>query len=407
MKNLLLIIVISSVLFFVGCDSVTKPGEQESITFNRYFIDDHNVEGNDAIQMDDGGYFVLGTGKITHWQTYLTILKTDPLGNKLWQISDSSRIFTGVKLVRASNGNMIALANGDFPNRIYTGLFMFDTSGRLLKTLPLEAEAGYSTARSVVQTRDGGFLVYGTGNFTQVPKLRAMLWKVSAALTLEWKFNTASIPMDCTAYSVLEDDRGGYLIASAHSSTDTPRVVGAIPHLIKLDASRNVVWERSWDRILIGSTFRTAIPTMDGGFLYGGYTYHLPYGPMSLLLVKIDSEGNEAWTQEYLKSSPCELRSILQNKYGDYIVSGYMLLNRSLMFEPVLLCADNRGRMKWAETYGYRGFDYFNSVSQTRDGGYILSGWLERDSTGALAQDILLVKVDGQGHPCVPIIKPR
>ena len=53
---------------------------------------------------------------------------------------------------------------------------------------------------------------------------------------------------------------------------------------------------------------------------------------------------------------------------------------------------------EWNKTFGCADIDWAESVQQTTDGGYILAGWIEIESSGAGSKDVWLVKTDSNGN---------
>lgn len=137
--------------------------------------------------------------------------------------------------------------------------------------------------------------------------------------------------------------------------------------------------------------------TRDGGYVITGHTSS--QGQVSdLWLIKVNSIGQELWDKVFGGSGEDAGYSVSQTRDGGYIVAGttksYGMGSEYLW----LLKTDSNGTKLWDRTFG--GFvsssgDGAWSVNELKDGGYIITGYTK--SFGAGAKDLWLVKIDTQG----------
>jgi hypothetical protein len=110
----------------------------------------------------------------------------------------------------------------------------------------------------------------------------------------------------------------------------------------------------------------------------------------------------EEWNKTFGRATLDGANSVQQTSDGGYILAGYTAYNRSCgancsdTWYTWLIKTDASGNKQWNKTFGGRGYDQANSVLQTRDGGYIIAG--ETNSYGAGSDDIWLIKTDANGN---------
>jgi hypothetical protein len=126
--------------------------------------------------------------------------------------------------------------------------------------------------------------------------------------------------------------------------------------------------------------------TTDGGYIVVGTRYVEPvsedYDDYDLWLLKTDSLGDTVWTRTYDGGYGWvdEGRCVRQTKDGGYIITGFATLrNGSYASEDLwLLKTDEYGDTVWTKTHvGNPLWDYNDRgywVEQTSDGGYIITG---------------------------------
>lgn len=141
---------------------------------------------------------------------------------------------------------------------------------------------------------------------------------------------------------------------------------------------------------------RSVQHTSDGGFIATGNTASFGFGASDVYLVKTDSGGDTIWTKVYGGTSwdiGCSVRQTLD---GGYIVAGQTFSFGAGLWDAYLVKTDVNGNFLWAKTYGGPDWDYAYSVEQTTDSGYIICG--ETWSFGSGNADIYLTKTDGNGN---------
>lgn len=226
------------------------------------------------------------------------IVKTDALGNKLWEkVIGGARLDVGNYVQKTSDGGYIITGmTTSLSERGVEDVYLLkiDTDGNRLWEKAIggnKSEIGYS----VQQTRDGGYIIVGLTVFTSGAAGRGeggyasmsdvYLIKTDADGNLVWERTFGGDGQD-RGYSVQQTSDRGYII--------TGDIDGYL-YLLKTDASGNKIWEKAFKREEETQPFtgRSVQQTSDGGYILVANSFHTStpvYQP--IYLIKTDENGN-------------------------------------------------------------------------------------------------------------------
>ena len=160
-------------------------------------------------------------------------------------------------------------------------------------------------------------------------------------------------------------------------------------------------WERFYGDSNIADEYGYCVrQTTDGGYIVTGFessSGSLGSGTnmAKVWLIKTDINGDTIWTEKFGGTSVNGGYSVQQTTDGGYIITGYTGSYGNGLYDAFLLKTDTQGAEEWTQTFGGSDYDYGNSVQQTTDGGYIITGTTGSYGNGAM--DVLLIKTDSQG----------
>jgi hypothetical protein len=157
----------------------------------------------------------------------------------------------------------------------------------------------------------------------------------------------------------------------------------------------------TWNKTFGGSgqdSARSIMQTSDGGYIVGGGTFSYGTGDSDGWLIKINANGKEEWNRTFGGIGVDEINSIQQTSDGGYILTGWTGAYGAGDLDVWLIKTDEDGNKSWDKTFGGLYEDYPYSVQQTKDGGYIIAGTVHSYGAGYL--DVWLIKTDASGNTC-------
>lgn len=262
----------------------------------------------------------------------------------------------------------------------------------------------YALGSAIVPTADGGYVVgggtigCGSGNncaaFSGVQC--ALVEKVSAAGAVVWArvYNAGATGSGIDKIRPTRD--GGFIAVG--TINDANQNIGGL--ILKLNGRGAVRWQRQLGPA--GSTdvlLHDVRQTSDDGYVLTGYIENprAPDASASVLVVRLDASGNVVWQRSFKgpsgpgESTAVTAYSIVQSADGGFLVSGYWDNAPAPMTccsGALLLKLDAAGNIRWQNALSgglYCFFNGFNetcanlagfvySLQRTADGGYVLSG---------------------------------
>ena len=246
----------------------------------------------------------------------------------------------------------------------------------------------YDNGREVQITSDGGYIIVGgfeawwSEGFGDDD---VYLIKTDQYGNTQWEKTLGDGDYD-EGWSVQQTTDGGYIIAGD---------AGDYVYLAKTDQYGNTQWEKTFGSNYYYETNSVQI-SRDGGHIIAGTTWTWPPGSGSdVYLIKTDAAGNMQWEKTFGGSDYEYGSSVQLTRDGGYIIAGEMYTSSAKGDDVYLIKTDAAGNMQWEKTFGGSETDRGESVKQTSDGGYIITG--KTDSFGVENQSVYLIKTDKNG----------
>ncbi len=302
-------------MYLIKLDS-TGTLEWSKVYHSNNFID----RLHDVKQTSDGGYYLVGYieggfGFLDH-----SILRVDPQGNLIW-----AKYFGGI-----------------------------------------EADE----LRGISITTDGGALVSGYNASFGAGLKDVQAIKFFSDGSIDWAKNFGTVWEDHNSANIIATD-GNFIFSG---ETDISGNLDWRPTLIKADTLGNILWAKYYSGFS-DDWSRDIIEAPDGGFFIVGETrsYGLG-GSEDIYLIKTTINGDVEWAKAYGGISNESGRSIDLTSDNKIIIAGFTSSFGFGGYDAFLMKLNLDGTLVWFHTYGGYTNDYANSVKETPDLGFALTG---------------------------------
>lgn len=245
-------------------------------------------------------------------------------------------------------------------------------------------------ATAVYTTKDGGFIVVGTALIGDNRGSDIWLIKLSSKGDVQWSKIYGKKAVE-TVNAVTETSDGSFLIAGSTSSEGK----GFSDFLlIKFNKKGKLLWKK----VIGGAGNDEAFAIHEirgGGYIVAGSTGSKGAGGVDGWIVKLSPKGKILWDRTIGGRLTDEIFDIKQTKDNGYILTGYSDSYSTIWRDVWIIKLDQNGKTVWEEVLGEMGVDEGRSVIENRKGEYIIAGSYTSQETGFA--DIWILKIDKNG----------
>jgi hypothetical protein len=312
---------------------------------------------------------------------------------------------TGKQIIQTSDGGYLALgtiadiSNADPIEPTFVNerpiLVKTDSSGNVQWQKTFQQVLGLTpTLSNIAQTKDGGYAVVGgiTNNTVyDNPFSRFFLIKLDSKGNVNWT-QTHEGPSDAindVFNTVLEASDGGYTLSGTWSHYwDYHGLRNG--YLVKTDEAGNAYFSK-----IVNTGPASSMAQIDDGYIFFTSRQALG-GGTRFMLVKTDFNGTVQWSNDYQGTATSAYETCgVTTSDGGYILGGDLVSPD----QGWLVKTDAEGNMLWNRTYGET--TTINSVAQTQDGGFVISGkitYINPNSIGKSSGSSWIAKTDSLGN---------
>jgi len=244
---------------------------------------------------------------------------------------------------------------------------------------------------SIEPTNDGGYIIAGISQSLGDHYSDAWLIKLNSTGETEWEHAYGGSQVEEARHAIQTPD-GGYLLTGKTCSYANSEFSDL--WLVKTDPLGEPIWMRTYGEDNgeeLGSFVQN---TADGGYIVVGRSNSFGEGDYDIYLIKLNAQGEMRW-QRTLGGNNDDLGYTVRERSDGYVVAGYTNSFGVGKEDMCLIFTNENGEQESVKTYGGDDSDFGAYLTQTLDGGYILSGESHSEGYGG---SIWIVKTDDAGH---------
>ena len=275
---------------------------------------------------------------------------------------------------------------------------------------------------SAVSTSDGGYIVGGSfvsssvnldgivleNKSNSTSGRDGMIIKYTSNGEIEWAKSIGGTGDERIA-SIAEASDGGYIVVGKFDSlklelengTTLKNISGNEGMIIKYASNGEMEWAK-----IVGGNGHDSLDsietTSDGGYIVGGSfasasvnlgngvtLTNSSSGSDDGMIIKYTANGDVEWAKSIAGDSSDYVLSVSQTKDGGYILGGETIIGSSGIDDGITIKYSANGDVEWYKVIGGEGNDCVNTVKGTTDGGWIIGGFFGSNDID-LGNDIYL-----------------
>jgi hypothetical protein len=353
----------------------TQPPQLAGTAWTKSYPDSDFFEAHAITQTADGGYLVTGTSGSDKNKHSILLFKTDSAGNEQWRTTGSGNSCEGNAVIAGKNGNVTVLGGGcDTGTGVVTLTVINDAKGTVLQNLNFEA-GGHATGTALLSTDDGGYLFLAEEDSRVAGKndRDVIMYRVDSKGAVLF-FKSFSGPLNDTAKAVVMTPDGGFVVVGSSINPASKRQEMLV---IKLNGQGIEQWVRTI-RTQNDDTAMSIALAGDGGYVIAGTSCrHGRSGDCDIHVIRIDQAGTTLMDRKYGGSGRESAAVVLTSPEGGYTILGSSdsqergALDRDIHIVHI----DDKGDEVWTTTFGTPSYEFVTGGVMVADGSLVITGY--------------------------------
>ncbi len=388
-------------LSFYSCDTLESVKPYQEQTFIKLFGGNGSEEGNNIIQLPDGGFVLVGsTTSDSHGGKDVFIVRTDKTGNETWKKNfGGTGDDAGNSVILGENNSLYVCGEKTLDNGlrdVYVINLNLNDGGSIgIRTFGDSLRDEYGT--HILEVPGRGFFITGTQDSTAS---QFFLIETDQSLneidvgkyTGDEDFDNKSVKSFSLNYPEF--------VCFGSTTSKGPDVNQDLSNYYLFHYTTSIGNAYAPKRYYGGAENEICtdvFKTSDGGHVLTGYVEDADY--TKEYIVRIDQQYSPVWESKFDNEYGVDSKAfgIEQTNDGGYIVMSTIELPDPANDEISLMKLDFNGDLEWRKIFGSNDDDIGMKVLQIEDGSFIVVGTMGFDINPDSRTKMSLLKINPNG----------
>jgi hypothetical protein len=351
--------------------SFTTAKRNNNSWYKKYSVPRYGFRGKSILETKDGGLIIIES--TTLGQRYAW--KLDINGEEVWKHDLTMIPKNSTALMTTDVNGEFAILHRYMEENLYT--FMFFNEKCKVKNTITQILKPRTSIYSVIQTKDGGFILIGQQGCKNSSNKNIWYAKTDLQGRIVWEETFGDEYSNEVAKAIIETEDDGYAICGSSTNnifSSEKNNSRQYALLIKTDQDGYLMFNKDGtygdknDQMA-----ETLIRTRNGGIILGCNTNPNESDNIKLLIQKIDKEGKSV--RAIFGGDKQELiKQIVETDDGGLAILATTSSDTNGRTDILLIKINNKLEKMWSKKYGGSGVEKAISLIQTFDGGYAILG---------------------------------
>jgi hypothetical protein len=294
------------------------------------------------------------------------------LYEKLWEKTYGGKdddIAHDIVALEEGNSAIVGTCKSFGQSRSQICVIAINSQGDILWRLLLGGEKP-DEGRAITRALDGGLYVLGmTRSLAKHYDRDVYVAKITVKGKLIWERALGGSRDEVAGGIVATDDGGVFIVGDTESFGDRRGDI----YMAKLNQEGKILFERTTGGKKQDSA-RDLTRLSDGSIALAGMRESTTGNYEEFFVMKLNQSGKILWSKTFGEYDHDSLESIVATVDGGMVAVGKTRSYGSEQTDLTVMRLSAEGKTLWHKVYGFKYYEYGNTVTATADGGFILAG---------------------------------
>ena len=345
----------------------------QPLPFQKSFGDSlQNEFGISVLQINSGSIFFCGYKYNALLLSEITLTKLDMNGNIIWQqlYSDSAQSYSSGKMILHNNAFYIAGQTNYASGNVDALLLKIDTAGNLIWQKKFGSISTNESFAFIAADSSFGFMCNGFATASAGSGNDIYIARLDTAGNLIWSSNYGTLLNDVSM--AIRRTPDGDFVLSGDKQIPATSIYNA--YVLKIDTAGNTIWDADIVNIY-NSGCRNIMVNHNGDYILVGESATPTSNYFDVFVSKITQSGSVQWAHAIPATDHGDAGfSIIEAVPDHYLITGYGYNPLDSNTDVVLLHIDSVGNEISKRYYDFAQLDFGFEISPSVYGGFLIAG---------------------------------